>query len=91
VWLCLVSQIPPPPVRWSQSKCITDNFTSSSDFASATEAGYQSAFVIEAPFEKTSPYIHTDGDTLSTVNYNHMKQHGQMTLGFVYELAFTAF
>ncbi|KAG8165047.1 hypothetical protein KVR01_005322 [Diaporthe batatas] len=79
-------------IPYTETKyCMTDNLTLSSDFASATEAGYQSAFVIEAPFEKTSPYIHTDGDTLATVNYNHMKQHGQMTLGFVYELAFTAF
>lgn len=72
-------------------KYTTDNLTSSSDFASATEAGYQSAFVIEAPFEKTSPYIHSSDDTLATVNYAHMVQHGQMTLGFVYELAFTEF
>lgn len=86
MWLCLVSWSLSPHCMHDANKAIF-----SSDFASATEAGYQSAFVIEAPFEKTSPYIHTDGDTLATVNYAHMVQHGQMTLGFVYELAFTEF
>lgn len=82
-----------PPIRKQSLHCahIPNKVVFSSDFASATEAGYQSAFVIEAPFEKTSPYIHTSDDTLATVNYAHMVQHGKMTLGFVYELAFTEF
>ncbi|KAF2843674.1 Zn-dependent exopeptidase [Patellaria atrata CBS 101060] len=59
-----------------------------SDHASASRAGYPSAFVIEAKMEYTSDLIHTTGDTLSTVSYDHMIQHARMTTGFVYELAF---
>lgn len=47
--------------------------------------------MIEAPFDLTSQLIHTNKDTLETVDYDHMIQHAQMTLGFLYELAFTAF
>ncbi|KAF2703366.1 Zn-dependent exopeptidase [Pleomassaria siparia CBS 279.74] len=60
-----------------------------SDHASATKAGYPSAFVIESAFENTSKLIHTTGDTLSTVDYDHMIEHAKMTVGFGYELAFT--
>lgn len=59
-----------------------------SDHSSATAAGYPSSFVIEADFDKISPYIHTDGDTLDTVDYGHVREHAQMVLGYAYELVF---
>ncbi|KAK6825271.1 NAP family protein [Apiospora arundinis] len=58
-----------------------------SDHASASRAGYPSAFVIESAFEDTSKLIHTDRDTMDTVNFDHVLQHAKMTVGFAYELA----
>ncbi|KAI0020448.1 leucine aminopeptidase 1 [Xylariomycetidae sp. FL0641] len=59
-----------------------------SDHASARAAGYPSSFVLEAAFEKISPYIHSADDTLDTVSYEHMREHARLVLGFAYELAF---
>jgi bacterial leucyl aminopeptidase len=61
-----------------------------SDHASATQAGFPSAFVIEAPFEETNQQIHTAQDTLDKVSIEHMAEHAKMVVGFVYELAFAA-
>ncbi|KAF2175239.1 Zn-dependent exopeptidase, partial [Zopfia rhizophila CBS 207.26] len=61
-----------------------------SDHASASRAGYPSAFVIEAAMEYTSELIHTAQDTISTVSFDHMIEHAKMTVGFAYELAFAA-
>ncbi|KAI1084067.1 Zn-dependent exopeptidase [Whalleya microplaca] len=59
-----------------------------SDHSSATAAGYPSAFVIEAAMDETSPYIHTDGDTMDTVSIDHMLEHAKMVVGYAYELTF---
>ncbi|OAK96321.1 Zn-dependent exopeptidase [Phaeosphaeriaceae sp. SRC1lsM3a] len=59
-----------------------------SDHASASKAGYPSAFVIEGAFENTSKYIHTAQDTISTISFTHMLEHAKMTVGLAYELAF---
>ncbi|CAO2655597.1 Nn.00g044000.m01.CDS01 [Neocucurbitaria sp. VM-36] len=59
-----------------------------SDHASASKAGYPSAFVIEAAMENTSDYIHTAQDTISTVSFSHMLEHAKMTIGLAYELGF---
>ncbi|ORY64186.1 leucine aminopeptidase/pepditase M28/metalloprotease [Pseudomassariella vexata] len=59
-----------------------------SDHASASRAGYPSAFVIESAFANTDPNIHSDKDTIDTINFNHVREHAKMTLGFAYELAF---
>ncbi|KAJ4361451.1 Leucine aminopeptidase 1 [Ascochyta clinopodiicola] len=61
-----------------------------SDHASASKAGYPSAFVIESAFENTSQYIHTAQDTLSTVSFSHMLEHAKMTVGLAYELGFAS-
>lgn len=44
--------------------------------------------MIEAAFEDTSPYIHSDADTLDKVDFDHVLEHAKMTVGFAYELAF---
>lgn len=62
-----------------------------SDHASATDAGFPSAYVFESPDDYSSPYIHTAQDTISTVDFGHMLNHARAGLGFVYELAFTSF
>lgn len=67
------------------------NILLSSDHASATDAGFPSAYVFESPDAYESPYIHTTADTISTVDFTHMLDHARAGLGFVYELAFTSF
>ncbi|KAL0254298.1 Leucine aminopeptidase 1 [Diplodia seriata] len=62
-----------------------------SDHASATDAGFPSAYIFESPDEYESPYIHTTQDTISTVDFGHVLNHAKAGLGFVYELAFTSF
>ncbi|KAM0165709.1 hypothetical protein ACHAQE_002250 [Botrytis cinerea] len=59
-----------------------------SDHASASKAGYASAFVIESDFKYSDNHIHTSDDTIKYLNFDHMLQHARLTLGLVYELAF---
>lgn len=61
-----------------------------SDHSSATAAGYPSSFVIEADMDLTSPYIHTDGDTLDRVSFDHMIEHAKLVVGYAYELTFAS-
>lgn len=59
-----------------------------SDHASASKAGYPSAFVIESEFKDSDQHIHTSDDLIKYLDFDHMLQHARMTLAFVYELAF---
>jgi bacterial leucyl aminopeptidase len=59
-----------------------------SDHASASKAGYPSAFVIESDFQYSSSKIHTDQDKVDDLSFPHMLQHAKLTLGLAYELAF---
>ncbi|KAK3935441.1 hypothetical protein QBC46DRAFT_397551 [Diplogelasinospora grovesii] len=58
-----------------------------SDHASASKAGYPSAFVIESAFEYSDNKIHTTEDLIKYLSFDHMLQHARMTLAFAYELA----
>ncbi|KAK3307378.1 uncharacterized protein B0T15DRAFT_175155 [Chaetomium strumarium] len=62
-----------------------------SDHASASKAGYPSAFVIESAFEFSDDHIHSTEDLIKYLSFDHMLQHARMTLAFGYELAFTDF
>jgi leucyl aminopeptidase len=62
-----------------------------SDHASASKAGYPSAFVIESDFKYSDDKIHTTEDKLELLSFDHMLQHAKLTLGLVYELAFAKF
>jgi len=62
-----------------------------SDHASASKAGYPSAFVIESAFEYSDNHIHSTDDQIKYLSFDHMLQHARMTLAFGYELAFTDF
>ncbi|KAF3767911.1 Zn-dependent exopeptidase [Cryphonectria parasitica EP155] len=62
-----------------------------SDHASASKAGYPSAFVIESAFEDSDNHIHSTDDVLKYLSFDHMLQHAKMTLAFTYELASTNF
>jgi leucyl aminopeptidase len=59
-----------------------------SDHASASKAGYPSAFVIESAFADSDKHIHTSDDIIKYLSFDHMLQHARLTLGLVYELAF---
>lgn len=59
-----------------------------SDHASASKAGYPSAFVIESAFADSDKKIHTSDDLIKYLSFDHMLQHARLTLGLVYELAF---
>jgi leucyl aminopeptidase len=60
-----------------------------SDHASASKAGYASAFVTESEFENSDHKIHTTEDLIKYLDFDHMMQHARMTLAFAYELAFS--
>lgn len=60
-----------------------------SDHASASKAGFPSAFVIESAFNGTNPNIHTEKDVIGAINFNHTIEHAKLVVGFAYELGFT--
>ncbi|WYZ46362.1 hypothetical protein EsH8_IX_000587 [Colletotrichum jinshuiense] len=62
-----------------------------SDHASASKAGYPSAFVIESAFENSDDHIHSVNDLIKYLSFDHMLEHAKMTLGLVLELGFTDF
>lgn len=43
--------------------------------------------VAEAPMEMSDPYIHTDGDTMDYISFDHMLEHAKLVVGFTTELA----
>lgn len=53
-----------------------------SDHASASKAGYPSAFVIESSFEDSDDHIHSTDDKIKYLSFDHMLQHARMTLAF---------
>lgn len=71
-------------IPWVETKC----GYACSDHASASKAGYPSAFVIESDFKYSDNKIHTTEDKIEFLSFDHMLQHAKLTLGVVYELAF---
>ncbi|BFZ53832.1 Leucine aminopeptidase 1 [Savitreella phatthalungensis] len=57
-----------------------------SDHASASRAGYRSAFVIESSFENSNHFIHSNQDTIDKLSFPHMAEHAKLTLGYAVEL-----
>lgn len=74
-------------IPWLETKC----GYACSDHASASKAGYPSAFVIESDFKYSDQKIHTTEDKIEYLDFNHMLQHARLTLGLAYELAFAKF
>ncbi|KAI1326231.1 Zn-dependent exopeptidase [Xylariaceae sp. FL0255] len=74
-------------IPWIETKC----GYACSDHASASKAGYPSAFVIESSFPDSDDHIHGTDDQIKYLSFDHMLQHARMTLGLVYELGFTDF
>ena len=80
------------PARITEGICIPYILTkcgyACSDHASASKAGYPSAFVIESDFKYSDSKIHTSDDVLDYLSFDHMIQHARLTLALAYELAF---
>ncbi|OTB06297.1 hypothetical protein M426DRAFT_55526 [Hypoxylon sp. CI-4A] len=74
-------------IPWVETKC----GYACSDHASASKAGYPSAFVIESTFGDSDQHIHGTDDLIKYLSFDHMLQHARMTLSLVYELGFTDF
>ncbi|KAL7628971.1 Leucine aminopeptidase 1 [Parahypoxylon ruwenzoriense] len=74
-------------IPWVETKC----GYACSDHASASKAGYASAFVIESTFDESDKLIHSTDDLIKYLSFDHMLQHARMTLSLVYELGFTDF
>ncbi|KAG9294063.1 hypothetical protein G9A89_001304 [Geosiphon pyriformis] len=70
-------------ISWTDTKC----GYACSDHASWRKAGFPSACTTEGPLEDTSPYIHTTGDTIDTINFNHMLEFSKLAVGFAIELS----
>ncbi|EGV63697.1 Zn-dependent exopeptidase [Yamadazyma tenuis ATCC 10573] len=58
-----------------------------SDHASALEHGYPASFVIESEFRYSSKYIHSVMDTIDRIDFDHVKEHTKLTIGFAYEMS----
>jgi leucyl aminopeptidase len=74
-------------IPWVETKC----GYACSDHASASKAGYPSAFVIESEFSESDNHIHGTEDLMQYLSFDHMLQHARMTLALVYELGFADF
>jgi leucyl aminopeptidase len=74
-------------IPWVLTKC----GYACSDHASASKAGYPSAFVIESDFKYSDNKIHTTEDKIEYLSFDHMLQHARLTLGLAYELAMAKF
>ncbi|KAI8095575.1 hypothetical protein BDF21DRAFT_406213 [Thamnidium elegans] len=58
-----------------------------SDHASWRKLGYPSAFTIESAFDDSNHYIHTGGDTIDKLSFDHMKEFSKVAIGFAVELS----
>ncbi|KAI0482240.1 Zn-dependent exopeptidase [Xylariaceae sp. FL0804] len=74
-------------IPWVETKC----GYACSDHASASKAGYPSAFVIESTFPESDDHIHSTEDLIKYLSFDHMLQHARMTLALAYELGLTDF
>jgi leucyl aminopeptidase len=61
-----------------------------SDHASATGAGYPSAFVFEGEVQAAYQKIHAVNEIIDKVDLAHMIKHARLVVGFVVELASAA-
>lgn len=58
-----------------------------SDHASALENGYPASFLIESEFKYTAKQIHLTMDTMDRLDFDHIKEHVKLTVGFAVELS----
>ncbi|KAI8147510.1 hypothetical protein BJV82DRAFT_654206 [Fennellomyces sp. T-0311] len=58
-----------------------------SDHASWRKYGYPSSFMIESAFDDSNHYIHTPGDTIDKLSFDHMLQFSKVLVGFAVEFS----
>ncbi|KAI8636135.1 hypothetical protein BD408DRAFT_426629 [Parasitella parasitica] len=58
-----------------------------SDHASWRKVGFPSAFTIESAFDDSNHFIHTTGDTIDKLSFDHMKEFSKVAVGFAVELS----
>ncbi|RKP39876.1 LOW QUALITY PROTEIN: hypothetical protein BJ085DRAFT_42400 [Dimargaris cristalligena] len=61
-----------------------------SDHASWSKYGFPSAMPFESNEMELNPYIHSDKDTVETVDFDHMLQFAKIATGFAVELTHTS-
>ncbi|KAI9106308.1 hypothetical protein DFS34DRAFT_602993 [Phlyctochytrium arcticum] len=69
-------------IPWGDVKC----GYGCSDHASWNKAGYPAAFTFEAPFDSSSPYIHTANDDITHISFDHMVEFVKLIIGYAVEL-----
>jgi leucyl aminopeptidase len=55
---------------------------------SAIKAGYPAVFITESAFEDSDTHLHGPYDLIKYLDYDHMIDHAEVSLAFIYELAF---
>jgi len=70
-------------IPWKDVKC----GYGCSDHASWNKAGYPSSFIMEGPFDESSPYIHTASDDISHIDFDHVEEFSRLALAFAVELS----
>lgn len=58
-----------------------------SDHASALENGYPASFLIESEFKYTAKQIHLTADTMDRLDFDHIREHIKLTVGYAIELS----
>jgi leucyl aminopeptidase len=74
-------------IPWVETEC----GYACSDHASALKNGYPSSFIIESEFKYSNPHIHSVGDTLDKLSFDHIAEFTKLVLGYSYELGFHDF
>ncbi|RKP27138.1 hypothetical protein SYNPS1DRAFT_13147 [Syncephalis pseudoplumigaleata] len=70
-------------VQWSEMKC----GYACSDHASWNKYGFRSAFHFETDDLQANPNVHTTGDRLETIDFNHALRYAKVSVGFAVELS----
>ncbi|OBA20948.1 Zn-dependent exopeptidase [Metschnikowia bicuspidata var. bicuspidata NRRL YB-4993] len=57
------------------------------DHAAALENGYPASFLIESEFKYSAKHIHLTMDTMDRLDFDHIREHIKLTVGYAVELA----
>lgn len=70
-------------IPWTTTVC----FGCSSDHASWRRNGYAAVFPFEAPFKESNKMIHTPGDTIDRLDFNHGMHFTKLGVAFAVEMS----
>ncbi|KAI8836777.1 hypothetical protein BJ741DRAFT_605158 [Chytriomyces cf. hyalinus JEL632] len=60
-----------------------------SDHATWTKAGYPAAFLFEASFKQSSPYVHSVNDVVEHITFTHVEKFTRVAIAFAVELSYS--